>query len=241
MNDYPHLRNAPIVEALIDIRVSLPPEVGTTEIGAISEKLKDYPEIRHLRGFRIGFRLGQSPEASHTDEHLGHRYESADGQQVVQVRRDGFTFSKLKKYDSWDEIRREAYRLWNLYYDIAKPTSLNRIAVRFINHMSLGLPLDEYLVAPPKIPLSLSGDVTSFLSRIVILDKSLDASAIITQGLKAIEGDGSAPIILDIDVFNEPTSDVSTEEAWHIIDSFHDFKNQLFFESITDKTRAKYE
>ena len=240
MSDYPHLRNAPIVEALIDIQVGLPPEVSTTDIGAISEKLKDYPEIRHLRGFTIGFRLGQSPGASHSDEHLGYRFESADGRQVVQVRRDGFTFSKLKKYDSWEEIRSEAYRLWNLYYDIAKPTSLNRIAVRFINQMNLGLPLEEYLVTPPKIPPNLSGDVTSFLSRIVIVDKSLHASAIITQGLKAIEGNGSAPIILDIDVFKEPTSDVTSEEAWRIIDSFHDFKNRLFFESITDKTKALY-
>lgn len=242
MSTYPHLENAPIVEALIDIQVNPRPELDIAEMRRFRESVKeDYPKEQEQRALHISLSLGQSRKTTQTDEPSGFRYESADGLQVVQARLDGFTFSRLKEYETWDKLRDEACRLWQMYEEISKPTSIKRVAVRFINQMNLGLPLNEYLCAPPVVPPGMSNDLRSFLTRTVIYDDSVDASVIITQALKGIEEKGRVPIILDIDVFKVTTTEVNSDMAWMIIDSFHDIKNKIFFKSITRKTREIYE
>ena len=242
MSKYPHLRNAPIVEALIDIQVNPRADLEISAIRKFRESVKeDYPKEQGQRALHISLSLGQSLKTTQTDEPLGFKYESADGLQVVQARLDGFTFSRLKDYETWDRLRDEAYRLWQMYEEISKPTSIKRVAVRFINQMNLGLPLNEYLSAPPLVPPGVSNDVRSFLTRTVIYDDSVDASVIMTQALKGIEEKGRVPIILDIDVFKVTTTEVNSDMAWMIIDSFHDIKNKIFFKSITRKTREIYE
>jgi len=242
MSTYPHLRNAPIREALIDIQVNPRSDLEINEMKQFHDSISaDYPKEQIQKQFHISFSLGQTRKTAHTEEPMGFRYESEDGKQVVQARLDGFTFSRLAEYETWDRLRDEAYRLWQMYEEISKPTSIKRVAVRFINQMNLGLPLNEYLSAPPVVPPGVSNDVRSFLTRTVIYDDSVDASVIITQALKGIEDDGRVPIILDIDVFKVTAPEVSSDMAWMNIDLFHDIKNRIFFESITQKTREIYE
>ncbi len=242
MSAYPHLRNAPIREALIDIQVNPRSDLEINEIKKFHDSISaDYPKELILTQHHISLSTGQTQKTAHTEEPRGFRYESEDGKQVVQARLDGYTFSRLEKYETWDRLLDEAYRLWQIYQEISKPTSIKRVAVRFINQMNLWLPFHEYLSAPPVVPPGVSNDVRSFLTRTVIYEDSVDASVIITQALKGIEDDGRVPIILDIDVYKVIAPEVSSDTAWMNIDLFHDIKNRIFFESITQKTREIYE
>ena len=45
-------------------------------------------------------------------------------------------------------------------------------------------------------------------------------------------------MVLDIDVFKEKAFD--GQEAWDVLDRLRDFKNQIFFDSITEKTAKLY-
>ncbi len=71
------------------------------------------------------------------------------------------------------------------------------------------------------------------MTRAVVHDDTSDANVIITQGVKEIEDDGSVPLILDIDVYKEVLLEPDDKEIWSIIESFHDVKNNIFFNSIT--------
>ena len=242
MGEYPHLEQAPIVEALVDIQVDLGPDLGVLGLEAFDDLVKaDYPKKSEQRQLGIYLSLGESRQISHADKPRGFKYESSDGLQVVQARHDGFTFSRLKRYETWNNLRAEARRLWDYYEGVAKPASIKRVAVRYTNQMNLQMPLEEYLTAPPIVPPGVEVSVSSFLTRTVVYEPSLDASAIVTQALKGIQEDGVAPVILDIDVFKPIEEGMTSENAWAIIDSFHDFKNQLFFRSITDKVKELYE
>ncbi len=234
MSTYLHLSNAPIREALIDIQVNPRSDLEINEIKQFHDSISaDYPKELILTHHHISLSMGQTRKTAHTEEPRGFRYESEDGKQVVQVRRDGYTFSRLEKYETWENLRREAVRLWTLYKEIAQPEIVKRVAVRYINGFKIKTPFEKYLQAPPIILPSLSVTLQGFMTRAVVHDDTSDANAIITQGVKEIEDDGSVPLILDIDVYKEVILKPDDKVIWSIIESFHDVKNNIFFNSIT--------
>ncbi len=241
MSTYPHLRKAPIREALIDIQVNPRSDLETNEMKQFHDLISaDYPKEQIQTQFHISLSLGQTRKTAHTEEPWGFRYESEDGRQVVQARRDGYTFSRLEKYETWANLRSEAVRLWKIYQEIARPDSVKRVAVRYINSFKIEAPFKKYLQAPPISPPGLSVSIQEFLTRFVVHNDALDASAIITQALKKLDMDGINPLILDIDVYKVVALDPDDKQIWSIIDSFHDLKNDLFFNSITDETMETF-
>ena len=59
---------------------------------------------------------------------LGYRLDSADGLNVAQVRIDGFTFSRLMPYESWDRMVEDAWVVWKRYLATSRPLGIERIA-----------------------------------------------------------------------------------------------------------------
>lgn len=240
------LRNAPITEALIDIRVKLPESITVETLdavyGSISEK---YPVRRERRQFESKIEI-KGEAASHSPishDVIGYLYSSSDGKQTVQYRLDGFTLNRLKPYESWERLRDETHELWLKYIDIAKPEFVTRVALRYINHLNIPLPIrdfNEYLKAPPIVPEPLPQGISSFLTRVVLQEPSLGATAIIIQALEAIVDPEFAPIILDIDVFKQSQINIGDNAVWEILEKLRDFKNKVFFESITDKTKELF-
>ncbi len=234
MSTYPHLRNAPIREALIDIQVNPRSDLEINEMKQFHDSISaDYPKEQRQALYQISLSLGKTRKTEQIDELRGFRYESEDGKQVVQARRDGYTFSRLEKYETWANLREEAVKLWTLYKKIAQPEIVKRVAVRYINGFKIKTPFEKYLQAPPIILPSLSVTLQGFMTRAVVHDDTSDANVIITQGVKEIEDDGSVPLILDIDVYKEVLLEPDDKEIWSIIESFHDVKNNIFFNSIT--------
>ena len=52
---------------------------------------------------------------------------------VAQFTRNGFVFSRLKPYEGWETFEAEAKRLWCIYRELAEPSEVQRLGVRFIN------------------------------------------------------------------------------------------------------------
>lgn len=244
MTEYPTLTNAPITEALIDIRVKLPSAFDAIEIGTIYDSIKEqYPEKQEQRISEVKFKLkADAEEISKSDATInGYRYITSDKKQIVQTRLDGFTFSRLHPYIKWEDLRDEAYRLWNLYKDITSPESITRVALRYINNLNIPMPIrdfGDYLTAPPTVPEELPQGVGSFLTRVVIHEPSIGANAIITQALEQVTD--TVPVILDIDVFKLQTKGIEEKEAWETIETLRHFKNKIFFSSITDRLKEMY-
>lgn len=238
-----HLDKAPITEALVDIRVKLGPETDLSTLESVYALFaKEYPEKREriCVESKFDFKTKESQTTSVVD---GYLCTSSDAKQVVQVRLEGFTFSRLKPYETWEDLRKEAHRLWQSYIRLASPELITRVALRYINRIEIALPVldfGDYLTAPPAIPQNLPQGLTSFLTRNVIREPSLDFMAIISQSLEPVGASSVVPVILDIDVFKEVPYHVGAKEIWETIDQLREFKNKLFFESITDKIVELY-
>jgi uncharacterized protein (TIGR04255 family) len=233
-----HLSRAPITEALIDIRVTLPKEARTMEyLAKLDTRFEEsYPERKVIS--LVQYKV--NPSSPETEEkistQLGFRYENANGTQVIQAALGGFTFSRLPPYEDWKKLRAEAKTTWDIYSDHVRPETITRVAARFINKLVLPGPVldfDHYLRYVPEVPEVLPQTIGSFLSRIMVSDPQGELTAIITQSFQPAPAEIS--VTLDIDVFKERAF-ADAREAWDVIDRLRDFKNLIFFDCITEKT-----
>jgi uncharacterized protein (TIGR04255 family) len=165
-----HLANAPIVEAIIDIRVELPSDYDVTKFESLRKTLGEtYPKVEESHSYESGVRVKDKQiQQVVTDKGLrGYFFKSPDGKNVGQFRRDGFTFNRLTPYTNWETVLSEAKILWKLYVKTATPELVTRLATRYINRMDIPLPIDDfsrYLTAPPNIPKGLPEGVSHFLT-----------------------------------------------------------------------------
>lgn len=244
-----HFPNAPITEALLDIRVKLPPQTDLARLGAFHDTIKQkYPEKQERVSWRGHIEVKASPAAqvfqSAAGGPDGYLFTSIDGRQVVQARLDGFTFSRLKPYDTWEALRDEAKQLWQHYVKIAAPESVTRIALRYINRMEIPLPIKdfkEYILTTPEIAPDLPQGLGSFFMRLVIPDAKTQAVAIVTEAVEPIdEASNRLPLIFDIDVFRLAAWNVQDRALWETFEQFHELKNEIFFKSITPKAKGLF-
>jgi uncharacterized protein (TIGR04255 family) len=243
-----HLERAPITEALIDFRVQAAEGLSLRKLEEAADRVKaEYPARAAVKTVRAKLELGRgvvTPDFEHND--LGVLVKSSDEKTQAQFRLNGFTLNRLEPYTSWDEIYPETKRLWGLYVEIAQPVAVVRLAARYINRLKLPLPvadLREYLIEPPRIPESLPRAVLAFLTRLVIHDSSLQQSAIVTQSSEPNPVDPEhATVLLDIDAFKEVNlKPMQQEEIDRVLGDLHEFKNDIFFGSITQRASELFE
>lgn len=145
----------------------------------------------------------------------------------------------------WDDLKKEAIRLWKIYASIANVDAVTKVATRYINVMRVPMvdlkDFGDYLVCPPEVPKTLPQAVSSFLSRIVFHEPDIGAQCILTQALEGPDTENRViPIVLDIDVFVERHFSISEGQFWLELDKLRDFKNKVFFESITAKAESLF-
>jgi len=244
-----HLRNAPITEAIVDFRVSLPGDFRPDRLREAKERLAQrYPEALERKGLetRLEIAAGQPKEPQTRD--LGFQglwLKTGDQKSVAQFRVDGFTFNRLRPYTRWEEILPEALRLWAVYVDLARPQIVTRVALRYINHMTLPSPvvaLSDYIVAGPTLPhVSAPQRLSSFATRVVLEYPERKMKANVTQVLEIGVKTPAPSLLLDIDVYRVGDLDVSTTSMKENLGELREYKNEIFFGSLTERFVEAFE
>lgn len=240
--------NAPITEALLDVRANLPAGASLETLATYHDRIKShYPYKRERQRWQIGHEMkpGSPPSVlGPTGGPDGYIFESQDKKQVVQARLDGFTFNKLKPYDRWESLRDEAMQLWGQFVEVAKPIGIGRLALRYINRIEIPLPvgdLKEYIITGPEIARDLPQGLANFFMRLMIPSIDARAVAIVTLTMEApTTMEGPLPIIFDIDAFREESLEPESGEISKTLEYLHEFKNNIFFGSITEECKKLF-
>ena len=241
--------NAPITEALLDIRVKLPALTDLAKLATFHDVIKQkYPSRQERLAWRGHVEIKASPITQVSQSAAGgpdgYLFTSVDGRQVVQARLDGFTFSRLKPYDKWEALRDEARELWQHYVRIASPETVTRVALRYINRIEIPLPMrdfKDYILTTPEIAPDLPQGLDSFFMRLVIPEPKTQAVAIVTETFETVdESSKRLPLIFDIDVFRMAAFNVHDNAMWETFEHLHDLKNDIFFKSITPNTKELF-
>ena len=246
---FDRLPSAPIVEAVIDIRTRSGSELEETSVKAkLADKLDGYQFLDSQRGVRIQheFRAGNEEQPLPEIRDLGWkglRYQSDDKKHIVQFNRDGFVFSRLEPYESWDSLYVESMRLWQIYIQIAQPDAIDRIGLRYINRIlpRVGLlNLEDYFVQAPTVLTDLDLPFAGFMHQDTLsvpgYPYAINVVRTIQPSVDPINS--KVGLILDIDVFMTKSLELNEEELKNCLLEMRWLKNKVFYGSLTPSALA---
>jgi len=250
MVDSEHLDNAPIAEAIIDIRVENTDDVTIDTLKQITAELPDtYSDIKDQKRVltEIQIKMDDKPGTKvneRENRQIGFICRTRDERNVAQIQLSGFAFSELKPYSDWGSFSEKAKEIWEIYCKTTGSKNFPRLAVRYINRMELpiahGDDFGKYLTSSPNIPKNLPQMFSRFLTRVTIARPEENISAHVTQALMAPEKEGFVNVLLDIDVFKQNSDDVTLEEIWTTLATLKLFENDIFFSYITEDAKELF-
>ena len=241
---FEHLPKAPIVEAVIYWRARSEKRVEPDAfLEQLKAKLPDYPNSQRQQELNVGAEFG--PEGSSVRQHQhwhGFRFETADKLHVAQFTRNGFVFSRLRPYEDWATFEAEARRLWEFYCELAEPSEIQRLGVRFINRITPVQPdkLGDLLAVPPCSPAGMQLPLTGFMHQNTfgIPDHPYHLNVIQTIQPPSPPETESLSLILDVDVFT--TQPIPFDQMESRLLQMHWIKNKAFFSFLTEKAIARF-
>ena len=243
------LANAPIREALIDLRCELPEDQDAELLARFDAAHRgiesEFPEKEKNYAANVSAELkeGTDPAVAATAALRGYNFRNSEGDKIVQFRLDGFTFNKLRPYTKWAQLRAEAETLWTKYRSLLSEVRVGRVGVRYINEIQVppGVGFETIFVEPLRQPLGFGqGRVRESLERLQVSSHDTFERTIVTR-LAREERAGFA-VIFDIDAFAvAPDGAFEDCEAWARIDELRNRKNEIFFSSLTANGIERYE
>lgn len=240
-------RNPPVLEAVVDIHVGRSEPVSLAELGRLYEsESESYPSRQgvHSAALRIDPKSGVVLQ--HEAQLLGYRLANSTQSCIAQVRTNGFAFSRLAPYESWEEWKDEAHRLWNVYRSAVVPDEVKRIAVRYINRVDIpltrGKRMRDYFAVYPQLPESLPSTASSFLMQLELAIPDVESGRfVLNMGRVDPPTPNVVSVLLDLDLFSQVSMRADDDRVWGIVEELHEKENLIFESCITDDTRSLFE
>ncbi len=242
---FPTLKNAPITEATIDLRVARNSNVTMEDLAGFRAGLEnEFGEKIERRSLQASIEIeqGEARVVSPGARPDGYVFHASNEPLTAQVSFDGFTLTRRKPYQEWAVFIARAQELWRRYLKVSRPTGVTRLAVRNVNRIGIDPNLDlfGFILTGPQIAMALPQNMIGFFMRLLIPDQS-GAVAIINETLGEIEeGDSAPPVIFDIEAFRETEIDPMDAGIWNVLNELRHFKNRIFFNSLTAKAIERY-
>ena len=241
-----HYPNAPLIEALVDIQVSMPATFSVELLSEFAESLKiSFPVKTDMHQFSTTMQLGTdaaNQSVTSSQQHVGYKLSDEKNRKVIQIREGGFSFSILKPYSDWNSFSAEATKQWDDFVAICKPEKVVRCALRYINRIDIPLQtveLEKYLNIYPKLP-DLPDDATFTIAGMqmsVLLPQDELGDAVVNLATVDPYSPDGTSILLDIDIYKLVGFNPTSGLVWDLLSKQRGRKNELFENFITDKTR----
>lgn len=218
--------NAPLVEAVFEIRFPGEPAVECRRDQFFERVRSDYPTVLVPK-----VQAGQAPA-------LGpYHFKRPDGQASVMSAINRFAFS-AKKYEGFRLFKEETLRLLQIFAETFKIGKLNRTGLRYINVIPFVregdvFPLANYLNVSVKLPLAFP-EKSKYLSVSFVAQTGIGSVTTRIEPLLAEDGSHEA-ILLDFDYAME--TDLHIRDIERYLDESHRHTKDMFEQVITDSYR----
>lgn len=243
-----HYERAPIIEALVELRVISDVEVGPDKLLSVMDGVPGYVPAETLVSVQGELQiLANEVQARASGTQIGFRWCSEDGKHVVQARPDVFVFSRLAPYDRWESLLIEVEVAWLRYKAVVEPTTVVGASVRFINRIDVPserpVEIKDYLRlsvdVPPYLPQVMLG---MYMQVAVPLPQHEGAVANVISTLAPPQEGMHSALILDINAqvstMINITDDKFEQQIQHVLATLRNAKNYVFEACITDATRG---
>ena len=235
------LKNPPIKEALISIAFSHPIGIQLNDLNLfLNAIINEYPNKNPQSEVRVKLN-SDTPEK--TTEVTGYLLSSIDSKQHIIVNFNSISFHRVAPYESWENLIKEAKIYWKRFYLQFPDIQIHQISVRYINVMDIkfkeGEGFENYLSLLPHIPDNLPKIVEGYFLQLKIPEPIKNLFSVVTEFFTLNQD--IVEITLDVNVMknldNLPSDD---NNLWILFEDLRVFKNDIFFNSITEKTKNLY-
>ena len=241
--------NPPIEEAVCEFRFAPGPVWSITVPGLFYEKIKDvYPrEPQQQNLIQAEFKIGQVPANSEIELKQSMTkllFLSTDAKKLVGVGTDILSIHSLRPYEGWGDFRGRIDESFLAYLEVAKPVGVTRIALRYINRISVPvtqeIQIDEYFTIYPQLPDDAPSRLSGFLTRTESIYEDIPIKLAITFS-DAVDPNQQPVFILDLEVSQDwAEKPLPLEEALSHLYELKQRQGQVFENLITDRARELF-
>ena len=239
-------RSPPVAEAVCEVRFAVEADNDPTLAGRVLEKLRSQYDGRaseqHLLRAVGDVQSSSGMQEFTPDNRI--QLSSSSGKQLLSIGHGVVAASDLGPYSGWETYRQQIESALTTYAELANPSGVLRVGVRYINAIPVGESTveaaQELLTIDLSSPIGLPGVRRGYLNRV---EFALDSSSvlIVTVG-KALRIDGSEGIVLDIDVSRSYSNAIlPTSSLMDVVDALRVEERQAFEACITDDARSIFQ
>jgi uncharacterized protein (TIGR04255 family) len=99
---------------------------------------------------------------------------------------------------------------------------------------------NEYILTNPQIAPKLPQALKHYFFRLEIPNPEINSIAIINQTIDKQKNPNKLPLIFDIDVIIESEYNIDEDRIWEDFNKLRNYKNQIFFNSTTEKAKELF-
>ena len=247
-------RNPPIEEALCEFHFAPGPEWDFAVSGKLHIKLATQytgkPQEQKSLEADVNMKAGKPPKVKHRERLARVRLVTADGKRMVSVGHDVMSVHMLRPYQDpnrpdkhgWDEFLPRISEALDAYWEVAEPTKISRIGVRYINKIVIPQKrarLQDYLrLTLPRVS-GLPQSVGNFLVRVEYVYPD-NVRLGLTQGLAPSAPEGLS-LLVDLDVVWQHHEGIDKAAGIHKLVKLRDLERNAFDALITDKARDLFD
>jgi len=242
----PSYPNAPITEAVIEIKFTTP--LDSTDVDKVSDKFSsDYPQHQNVQAFNVNLTLpGSQPDAptAEFDRAVGHRRASVDMTELLLIWRSAFVISQLAPYPGWDSFLQRFVRDWTAWKRVMGFREISRIGVRYVNRIDIPVsgPIVEhemFLNVYPKVP-DIFGPFGAYAVQAVLPIGEIGCKLTLNSAAVPSPILDHASFLFDQDIAKEIDPPQSDEAIYDLLNKIRVQKNKVFEACITDRARELF-
>jgi uncharacterized protein (TIGR04255 family) len=237
---FPHLSNAPIMEAVIDFRAK--PSISCEQeqfLNYFKQEFSDFPVVASNSNTVYHFNPAATQPAPPSTFWNGLTLHSSDKLRIAQCQKDGFSLSHLPPYPHWEKFAGDALAMWGKYKALTKPTEIQRIGVRFINRIPITTPaveLNDYLIDAPKNLSAFPLPRLGFVHSDTFIVPGTNYMVHVISALQPPDAITHLPaVILDTDISTTTPSSTEDQLLTPKLQEMRWLKNKIFFASLNKK------
>lgn len=233
---YPH---PAVAEALCEIHFAAAQGVAWNQqwFGDLFRRIEaDFPSMEPQQIIEVGSTVGPQGISQNILPTLRVQYRHRSRPHRVHLSPSTLTVNEVAPYPGWAQFLLDIQKAWEDVLAVAKPASVVRIGLRYINQASKGRPeepLSEWLAECDYYPRRLLSSNARYHSRFEFVPEAGVRVIVTVAEPRAVEG--RASFLLDIDAVLEAPLEVGWKTLEPEVDRLHDRVWEVFASSLTPR------
>lgn len=188
-------------------------------------------------------RGGGGPPSVGMSESLGRiTFPARNANRMLGVGTDILAVHTLRPYDGWEQFRPRIATALDAYHEVANPSGVQRIGLRYINRISVPsttVQLEDYFACAPATVPQMPQQMTAFLHRD---EYSYQDGIKLILNFGSIQAPrGESAFVLDLDVTWEGENAMSLADAMVHVESLHTREGEAFEALVRDPARNLFD